>query len=128
MGYALPSAIAAKLMFPKRPVLAMMGEAGLDMVIGELALLSQHKLALTLVVFRDDTLSLIKLKQERMKLPETGVAMGSPDYVMVAEAYGGNGFVVNNVVELKKAARVALNSKRFTLIEARINPVIQKPM
>ena len=52
----------------------MMGEAGLDMVIGELALLQEHKLAVTIVVFRVDTLSLIKLKQERMKLPETGVA------------------------------------------------------
>jgi hypothetical protein len=31
----------------------------------------EHKLALTIVVFRDDTLSLIKLKQQRMKLPET---------------------------------------------------------
>ena len=122
MGYALPAAIAAKLIFPKRPVLAMMGEAGLDMVIGEMALLAHHKLALTLVVFRDDTLSLIRLKQSRMKLPETGVVTGSPDYVMLAEAYGGNGFVVNDVVELKKVARVALNSKRFTLIEARINP------
>jgi len=77
---------------------------------------------LTLVVFRDDTLSLIKLKQSRMKLPETGVVTGSPDYVMLAEAYGGNGFVVNNMLEIKKVARVALNSKRFTLIEARINP------
>ena len=122
MGYALPAAIAAKLMFPKRPVLAMMGEGGLDMVIGEMALLAHHKLALTLVVFRDDTLSLIKLKQDRMKLPETGVKTGSPDYVMLAEAYGGNGFVVNQAAELKKVARVALNSKRFTLIEARINP------
>lgn len=122
MGYALPSAIAAKLLFPRRPVLAMMGEAGLDMVIGEMALLAHHKLALTLVVFRDDTLSLIKLKQQRMKLPATGVATSSPDYVMLAEAYGGNAFVVNDVAELKKAARFALNSKRFTLLEARINP------
>ncbi len=123
MGYALPAAIAACLLFPKRPVLAMMGEAGLDMVIGEMALLAHHKLALTIVVFRDDTLSLIKLKQQRMKLSETGVTTGSPDYVMLAEAYGGNGFVVTNAMELKKVARVALNSKRFTLIEARINPL-----
>ena len=53
----------------------------------------------------------------------TRVSTGSPDYVMLAEAYGGNGFVVNDVAELKKAAHVALNSKRFTLIEARINPL-----
>lgn len=122
MGYALPAAIAAKLLFPKRPVLAMMGEAGLDMVIGEMALLAEHRLALTLVVFRDDTLSLIKLKQERMKYPETGVVTGSPDYCQLAKAYGGNGVAVDSVAGLKKAAQAALRSSRFTLIEARINP------
>ncbi len=122
MGYGLPAAIAAKLIFPRRPVLAMMGEAGLDMVIGELALLAFHKLAVTIVVFRDDTLSLIKLKQERMKLPESGVVTGSPDYAALARAYGGNGHVVSSVKELTKAARTALKSSRFTLIEARIDP------
>ena len=122
MGYGLPAAIAAKLTFPRRPVLAMMGEAGLDMVIGELALLAHHKLAVTIVVFRDDTLSLIKLKQERMKLPESGVVTGSPDYTALARAYGGNGHVARNPAELAKAARAALKSPRFTLIEARIDP------
>ncbi len=122
MGYALPAAIAAKLSFRRRPVVAMMGEAGLDMVIGEMALLEEHKLPIIVVVFRDDTLSLIKLKQERMKLPETGVATGSPDYALLARAYGGNGVVVQSVVELRKAAQAALKSPRFTLIDARINP------
>jgi acetolactate synthase-1/2/3 large subunit len=122
MGYALPAAIAAKLLFPKRPVLAMMGEAGLDMVIGEMALLEKHALPIVLAVFRDDTLSLIKLKQERMKLPETGVATGSPDYRLLARAYGGNGIAVQSVPELRKAAQAALRSRRFTLIEIRINP------
>jgi acetolactate synthase-1/2/3 large subunit len=122
MGYALPAAIAAKLNFPDRPVLAMMGEAGLDMVIGELALLEEHRLAVTLVVFRDDTLSLIKLKQERMKLPETGVVTGSPDYALLARAYGGNGIVAESVDALHAAAKSALASDTFTLIEARIDP------
>jgi acetolactate synthase-1/2/3 large subunit len=122
MGYALPAAIAAKLLFPDTPVLAMMGEAGLDMVIGEMALLEQHKLKLTLVVFRDDTLSLIKLKQERMGLPETGVRTASPDYAAIAKAYGGRGVVVDTVEGLEKAARDALEASIFTLIDARIDP------
>jgi acetolactate synthase-1/2/3 large subunit len=122
MGYALPAAIAAKLLYPGRPVLAMMGEAGLDMVIGEMALLDKHKLPIVIAVFRDDTLSLIKLKQERMKLPETGVATGSPDYAMLAKAYGGNGVVVETVPQLKKAAQAALRSRSFTLLEIRIDP------
>ena len=122
MGYALPAAIAVKLLYRKRPVLAMMGEAGLDMVIGEMALLEKHDLPIVIAVFRDDTLSLIKLKQERMKLPETGVATGSPDYALLAQAYGGTGVVVQSVMELKKAAQAALRSRRFTLIEIRIDP------
>jgi acetolactate synthase-1/2/3 large subunit len=122
MGYALPAAIAVQLLFPERPVLAMMGEAGLDMVIGELALLDEHKLPLTIVVFRDDTLSLIKLKQERMQLPETGVRTGSPDYALLAKAYGGHGVVVDNVEALRSAAHEALSARCFTLIEARIDP------
>lgn len=122
MGYALPAAIAAKLFFPERPVLAMMGEAGLDMVIGELALLQAHKLNPTLVVFRDDTLSLIKLKQERMKLPEIGVRTASPDYALVAKAYGGNGVVVEDVEGLRRACEAALHAEAFTLIDARIDP------
>ena len=122
MGYALPAAIAAKLIYPQRPVLAMCGEAGLDMIIGELALLAHHRLAITIVVFRDDTLSLIKLKQERMQLAETGVVGGSPDYCMLARAYGGEGIAVNSVEQLQQAAHAALAAERFTLIEARIDP------
>jgi acetolactate synthase-1/2/3 large subunit len=122
MGYALPAAIAAKLLFRERPVLAMMGEAGLDMVIGEMALLEKHKLNPVIVVFRDDTLSLIKLKQERMGLPEVGVRTGSPDYAMLARAYGGCGVVVEDAASLEQAASTALRADTFTLIEARIDP------
>jgi thiamine pyrophosphate-dependent acetolactate synthase large subunit-like protein len=85
-------------------------------------LLAYHKLAVTIVVYRDDILSLIRLKQQRMKLPPSGVIAGSPDYVALAKAYGGNGFLARSVTELTKAARAALRSKRFALIEARINP------
>lgn len=122
MGYALPAAIASKLLFPERPVLAMMGEAGLDMVLGELALLKEHRLPVVVVVFRDDTLSLIKLKQERMRLAETGVVTASPDYALLAQAYGGTGIAVDSIAALKEAAHNALASQCFTLIEARIDP------
>ena len=85
-------------------------------------LLDEHGLPLIIVVFRDDTLSLIKLKQERMKLPETGVATGSPNYALLAKAYGGSGVVVQSARELTRAIQAALRSPRFTLIDARIDP------
>jgi acetolactate synthase-1/2/3 large subunit len=57
-----------------------------------------------------------------MQLPETGVRTGSPDYALIAQAYGGTGVVVEDVASLKRAAQAALASDRFTLIEARIDP------
>ncbi|MGZ5227756.1 MAG: hypothetical protein ACXWCS_26655, partial [Burkholderiales bacterium] len=52
----------------------------------------------------------------------TGVRTGSPDYAMLAKAYGGNGVVVKDVPSLRRAAQSALASECFTLIEARIDP------
>lgn len=53
---------------------------------------------------------------------DRGVVTGSPDYTLLAKAYGGNGVIVNSVAELRKATQSALKSSCFTLIEARIDP------
>ncbi|MEH7342491.1 thiamine pyrophosphate-binding protein [Bacillus sp. JJ1532] len=122
MAYALPAAIGAQLTHPDRQVVAFMGDAGLDMITGELALLNQYQLPVTLVVFRDNMLSLIRLKQQRMGYESTGVEFIAPAYDQLAKAYGGIGVVVENVNELREAVKISQQSERFTLIEARINP------
>jgi acetolactate synthase I/II/III large subunit len=51
-----------------------------------------------------------------------GVRTGSPDYAMLAQAYGGRGVVVEDAASLERAAHDALRADAFTLIEARIDP------
>jgi acetolactate synthase-1/2/3 large subunit len=122
MGYALPAAIAAQLIHPDRKVVAFTGDAGLDMIIGEMALLNQYKLPITIVVFRDNLLSLIRVKQERMGYESSGVEFAVPDYGLLAQSYGGKACIVETVEELHTAIKTSDNRDEFTLIEARINP------
>lgn len=122
MGYALPAAIGAKMALPDRPVVAFTGDAGLDMIIGELALLGQYELPITLVVFNDQLLSLIRLKQSRMGYVSSGVEFAGLNYEHLAKAYGGNARIVENVEQLEEAIQEAQTSSVFTIIDARINP------
>jgi acetolactate synthase-1/2/3 large subunit len=120
MGYALPCAIGAALA-AQRPVIAMMGDAGFEMVAGELATLRDLDLPVTLIVFDDQALALIALKQREAGLPAIGVRLGATDHVAVARAFGGRGTRVSNRGELELALDWAAGHARgFTLISCAI--------
>jgi acetolactate synthase-1/2/3 large subunit len=76
MGYGMPAAYAAKLVFPERPVAAVIGDGGFQMTAGELALARRLNLAVPLVVLNDGWLGLMKIKQERRNYPLSGVQLG----------------------------------------------------
>ncbi len=80
MGFAIPAAIAAKLVQPDRPVVACMGDGGFLMMVGEIATAVRLKLPVVFVVLRDDYLSLIRVKQNRRKFPHHGVQLFDANY------------------------------------------------
>ena len=65
MGFALPAAIAAKLCHPHLPVAAIMGDGGFLMMVGELATAKRLNLNIVFVVIYDNSLSLIRIKQQK---------------------------------------------------------------
>jgi len=78
MGYGMPAAYAAKLVFPDRPVVAVVGDGGFQMTAGELALARRLRLAVPVIVLNDGWLGLMKVKQERRNYPLSGVFLGDP--------------------------------------------------
>ncbi|MCH9000260.1 MAG: thiamine pyrophosphate-binding protein, partial [Proteobacteria bacterium] len=120
MGCALPLAIGAKLAAPERPVVAFTGDAGLEMVLGELATLRDLKLPVVIVVFVDASLALIELKQRDAGFANLGVDFGRTDFAAVAKALGGRGVDVDNRAALGRAVTEGLTADTFTLIAARI--------
>lgn len=124
MACAVPLAAGAKLGRPTVPVLAFVGDAGLEMGAGELATLASHGLAVIVCVLVDDSLALIELKQRRTGRPNLGVDFGAPgpatDFAALARAFGGHGVEVSDSATLAREATAALTRDRFTLIAARI--------
>ncbi len=120
MGCGLPLGIGAKLAAPERPVVVFTGDAGLEMVLGELATLRDLKLPLVIVVFVDTSLALIELKQRERGLGNLGVDFGATDFPAVARALGGSGVAVRNRPALAAALEEGLAAEGFTLIAAEI--------
>jgi acetolactate synthase-1/2/3 large subunit len=78
MGYGMPAAYAAKLVHPDRAVVAVVGDGGFQMTVGELVLARRLNLAVPVVVLNDGWLGLMKVKQERRNYPLSGVHLGAP--------------------------------------------------
>lgn len=122
MGFGVPSAIAAKLIFPSRPVVSICGDGGFAMRVSELETAMALGVAPVIVVANDRTLSQIKIKQEKKGLRAVGTTYPGADYAKVAQAYGGNGATVTTEAEFTQALQEALRSGVLTVIDARIDP------
>lgn len=122
MGFGVPSAIAAKLVFPNRQVVSLCGDGGFAMRMSELETAMQLGAAPVIVVLNDRALSQIRIKQRKKGLAVVGTEFRGPDYVKIAEAFGGRATSVGTEAEYADALKEALRSTVLTVIEARIDP------
>ncbi|PYN31970.1 MAG: acetolactate synthase large subunit [Candidatus Rokuibacteriota bacterium] len=100
MGFALPAAIAAKLVHPERKVVAVSGDGGFLMNCQELETACRLGLGIVNVIFRDGGYNLIQWKQQTHLGRESGVKFGNPDFVALAAAFGAKGYRVDSARSL----------------------------
>ena len=113
MGYALPAAIGAKLASPDRAVVALLGDGGLAMSGLELLTAAREGIALTVVVFNDGYLNLIRL-QQLLRFGRThAVTTRSPDIRALASAVGAGYAKVTDDAERVLAESVAADGLRL---------------
>ncbi|WP_417910579.1 acetolactate synthase large subunit [Candidatus Electronema sp. PJ] len=121
MGAGLPVAIAAKMLFPDRKVIAVCGDGGFMMNSQELETAIRLKLDLTVLILRDNGFGMIKWKQAGMNLPRFGLDFGNPDFVQYAESYGAAGWRVSVQHQLPETLDHCLNTPGVHLIELPID-------
>ena len=100
MGAGLPSAMAARLVYPERRVMAICGDGGFMMNSQELETAVRLQMNLVVLILRDDAYGMIKWKQAAMKFPEFGLDYNNPDFVKYAESYGAQGHQVKSTGDL----------------------------
>ena len=88
MGFALPTAIGAKLVYPDRKVIAVSGDGGFLMNMQELETARRLGTAVVNIVWENAQFGSIVWKQDKKFGRHFGVDFGNPDFVKLAEAFG----------------------------------------
>ena len=122
MGIALPGAIAAKLIDPARPVVAVCGDGGFLMNSHELETAVRLKVNPVILLFNDNGFGLIQYKQMKKFGRAFGVHFGNPDFVKFAESFGARGWRLESARDFKKVLKEALSLKVPSVIEIPIDP------
>ena len=121
MGFALPAAIAAKLVHPERKVVAVSGDGGFLMNCQELETACRLGLGIVNVIFRDGGYNLIQWKQQTHLGRESGVKFGNPDFVALAAAFGAKGYRVDSARALGPILAQALAHPGPSIIDVPVD-------
>ncbi|WDE10628.1 acetolactate synthase large subunit [Thalassomonas haliotis] len=121
MGAGLPSAMAAKLVYPDRPVIAVCGDGGFMMNSQEIETAVRLKQHLIILILRDDAYGMIKWKQANMHFQDFGLDYGNPDFVKYVEAYGGKGHSVTAAGDLLPLIKSCMAEHAVHLIDVPID-------
>ena len=119
MANALPHAIGAQAGQPGRQVVAMSGDGGLAMLLGELITLRQLQLPVKVVVFSNGALSFVELEMKAAGIVTYGTDLDNPDFAGIARASGLLGIRVDKAGELEGALRQAFGHDGPALVEVR---------
>jgi acetolactate synthase I/II/III large subunit len=123
MGYSVPAAVGAKIAFPDRMVVSLVGDGGFMMTGQDIATAFHHGVAPIVLVFNNQMYGTIRMHQERAyPWRVSGTALTNPDFAKYIDAFGGHGEVVSETAEFAPAFFRAVESGRPAVIELRMNP------
>lgn len=128
MGYGFPAAIAAKLRFPERTVVAFAGDGDFLMTGSDLATAAQYGANVVVLVINNGMYGTIRMHQERHYPGRViGTDLVNPDFVAYARAFGAHGALVERTADFPTAFAAALAAGRPALIELRTDPELLTP-
>jgi acetolactate synthase-1/2/3 large subunit len=123
MGYGVPAAVAAKLLYPERVVVAFAGDGDFTMSGHELATAVQYAAPVVILVINNGMYGTIRMHQER-HFPGRVIAtdLVNPDFVAYARAFGAHAAVVERTGEFAPAFEAAFSAGRPAVLELRTDP------
>ena len=121
MGAGLPSGMAAKMVYPDRRVMAIVGDGGFMMNSQELETAVRLNLNLVVLIINDSAYGMIKWKQRQEGYTDFGLDYRNPDFVTYAESYGAKGHRVTRTEDLQPTLEHALAEGGVHLVEVPVD-------
>jgi acetolactate synthase-1/2/3 large subunit len=116
MAFAVPGAIAVKLAYPERKVLAAAGDGGFLMLGSELETAIREDVPIVVLIWEDQAYGLIKWKMDLELGHHSSVDFHNPDFVKYAEAFGAKGYRISRADELFPTLKSALEDNAISVI------------
>ena len=117
MASALPQAIGAQASDRARQVIALSGDGGLAMVLGDLLTLKQMKLPLKVIVFNNSALGFVELEMKAAGFLDFGTSLENPQFAEIGKACGMHAVCVKQAQDLRKALKNAFEYNGPALVE-----------
>ena len=128
MGYGLPAAVAAKMAFPNKTVIAFAGDGCFQMTMQEFGTAVQAKAAVVVLVIDNGMYGTIRMHQE-LHFPDriSVTNLVNPDFCALAKAYGAFAALVTNSNQFPQALSDAIRAKKPALIHIKLDPQALTP-
>ena len=121
MANALPHAVGAQASHPGRQVVALSGDGGVAMLLGEIITLRQQRLPVKIVVFNNGALSFVELEMKAAGIVTYATDLDNPDFAGIARAAGLAGFRVDRSDQLEDALAAAFAHDGAALVDVRVD-------
>ncbi len=121
MGIAVPGAIAAKLAYPDRRVVAVTGDAGFLMNSQEIETALRLETPMVILIWNDSGYGLIEWKQMNQFGRASHVAFDNPDFVRYAESFGAKGYRIQRAEDLLPTLKTALADDTVSIIDCPVD-------
>ncbi|MBJ7880845.1 thiamine pyrophosphate-dependent enzyme [Gelidibacter salicanalis] len=122
MANAMPMAIGAGLSRPDRQVIALCGDGGISMLLGDLMTISQYNIPVKIIIFNNRSLGMVKLEMQVAGYPEWQTEMKNPDFAKVAEAMDIRAWNVDECENVKTVIQQAMNHDGPALVNIFTDP------
>jgi pyruvate dehydrogenase (quinone) len=123
MANAYPQAMGIASAYSSRQVIAMCGDGGMTMLMGDLLTLVQEKIPVKLLVFNNGSLGFVEMEQRVEGLLDSFTGLKNPDFSKLAEVCGMKGWRVENANELEDSMREWLNADGPAMLDVKVNRV-----
>ena len=122
MANAMPQAIGAALARPGQQVIALCGDGGISMMLGDLMTIVQYQLPGKIIVFNNRSLGMVKLEMEVAGIPDLETDMLNPDFIKIAEAMGMTGISIDDPEDVKSGLEKAFLHDGPVLVSIQTDP------
>lgn len=120
MANAMPQALGAQAVDRDRQVIALSGDGGIAMLLGDLLSIRQNDLPIKVIVFNNSALGFVEVEMKAAGIVNFGTTLDNPDFAAVATAMGLTGIRVDRGDELEPALRRALQVPGPVLVDVKV--------